>query len=314
MRALASARVMRTVLAGDLGGTKCRFALVSENHEVLLSRRVPTPADGGALLAVFREQVDGMLAALSDPPDVVAVGLGVAGIVGPDGDRIVASNSLPLAGVDLRRHFRDSMGLPVAVLNDGQASALGEWVHGPVAGSDPLIMLMFGTGIGFGMVVHGQPYLGSTGAAGEAGHALHRLDGHRCACGRTGCYEAYCGGKALMERAAEVLGGPPSVERVHDLLAAAPSCSEAAAVLADAADAAGAMVHNLVHVLNPAAVVLGGGVLEGWPALGERIEATVRERCHPSVTDGLRFHLSRAGSDAVLRGAAFQAFRRIPQG
>ncbi len=297
-----------SVLAADLGGTKCRFALVDQDLAVHGARTVPTERTREGLLG----GLDGALAALAvDPPDGVAppraIGIGVAAVVRPDGDTLEGGPNLPLEGMRLGSHLRRRHGLPATLLNDGRASALGEYLRGAARGCDPLLVLFFGTGIGIGLIVAGQPYRGASNAAGEVGHLLHRPDGRRCPCGRCGCYEAYCGGGPMTARAAAEVGPPPAgaaAWTVGALVAAARDDHAAMAILADAETAAGAMVASLCTLLNPAAVVLGGGVLSGWPDLATRIEAFVRGRCTRAVTESLAFKRSMGGSDAVLWGAA----------
>lgn len=296
---------MSTVLAADLGGTKCRFAAVSAAHGVVAAQRVATVRElepflramDGAITAVLRALPGGM-------PPPVAIGVGTAGVV-PPGDRVVAqAPNLPLDGFPLADHLEARFGLPATVLNDGRASALGEHLRGAARGADPLLCLFFGTGIGVGLIVGQRPYRGADNAAGEIGHLVWRPGGRTCACGRPGHYEAYCGGRAITEQAAAELGPPPrgGAWSVDDVVA--EGSPAARRILAEAEAAATALVANACTLLNPRAVVLGGGVLAGWPALRARIEAFVREQCTPSIAAGLRFCASMSGSDAILWGAA----------
>src|SRR5262249_28300252 len=138
----------------------------------------------------------------------------------------------------------------------------------------------------------------------EIGHTLWRPGGRRCACGSAGHFEAYCGGRALTERAAAEVGAAPGGgEWTVDALVAQTSPA-ARTILADGEAAATALCANACTLLNPSACVLGGGVLSGWPALRLRIEQFVRANCTPMITRALQFAPSIGGSDAVLWGAA----------
>jgi len=300
---------MKTVLAGDLGGTKCRFALVTAGLEVLHVQRFATPH----LRADFLQQTERALAAIaaasaaSPRPDLeppAAIGVGTAGVIPRGGRRIARAPNLPLDDFPLADHLEQRLGVPATVLNDGRASAWGEWLAGAARGSDPLLCLFFGTGIGVGLIAGGRPFEGATNAAGEIGHTIWRDGGRRCACGASGHFEAYCGGRAITERAAAEVGrAPGGGEWTVGALVASPHPA-ARAILADAEAAATVLVANACTLLNPAAVVLGGGVLDGWPSLRQSIERFVRERCSPSVAQDLRFASSLGGSDAILFGAA----------
>jgi glucokinase len=300
---------MKTVLTGDLGGTKCRFAVLAEDLSVHAARRVPTPVDGPSFLAMLDDEIAALLAtelpAGWEPPR--AIGIGTAGVITEDASSVVYAPNLHLDGDDVAGRMEARHGLQTTLINDGRASALGEHRHGFAKGKDPLLVLFYGTGIGIGLVVDGKPYAGSTNAAGEIGHVPHIAGGRTCPCGRRGCYEAYCGGRPMVERAAREVGDPPAgFDRwtVGAIVAAAAADDSAQAILDDAELAAGSMVQSLCTLLNPEAVVLGGGVLQGWPELRGRIEERVRSWCAGIITRELEFVASRGESDAILWGAA----------
>ncbi len=301
---------MRTVLAGDLGGTKCRFALVGEDFSVHSVQHVPTVRERAPFLQALEQSVARILASLPkgcEPP--TAAGFGTAGVIPKDGRSIDRAPNLPLDGFPLAKFVEDRFGLPTTLLNDGRASAWGEFLRGHAAGRDPLLCLFFGTGIGIGLIHDGRPLAGGTNAAGEIGHTTFRPGGRRCPCGGLGHFEAYCGGRAITERAAELLGkAPAGTWTVGDVVAASRAGSAlqtiAQSLLDEAADAACTLVENACTLLNPSAVVLGGGVLSGWPELTARIETHVRSHTSHAIHDRLQFAPTLGGSDAILWGAA----------
>lgn len=301
---------MRTVLAGDLGGTKCRFALVSEDFGVHRVQHVPTVRDREPFLQALEAALTAIVADLPpgcEPP--LACGFGTAGVIPSDGRAIDRAPNLPLDGFPLAEFCERRFGVPTTLLNDGRASAWGEYLRGHAAAADPLLCLFFGTGIGIGLIVDGKPYAGSTNAAGEIGHTIFVPGGRSCPCGGLGHFEAYCGGRAITERGAELLGrGPQGGWTVGAIAKAAggadATAATARAILAEAEAAACALVANACTLLNPAAVVLGGGVLSGWPALEPAIVAHVRAATSPMIHQRLRFVPTLGGSDAILWGAA----------
>jgi len=301
---------LRTVLAADLGGTKCRFALVSADFGVHCVERVATVRDREPFLQQMAAAIGRVLARAGGELDApTAAGLGTAGVITPDGGAITYAPNLPLDGFPLARFVRERFSLPAALLNDGRASAWGEFLRGHAAGKDPLLCLFFGTGIGIGLMVDGRPYAGGNNAAGEIGHTVFRPDGLVCPCGRAGHFEAYCGGRAIADRARAEIG--PQADghwSVQDVLAVAdgggPDAGRARAILADAELAACVLVGNACTLYNPRAVVLGGGVLTAWPGLADSIERHVRQQTANVIHDGLTFVPSLGGSDAILWGAA----------
>ncbi len=299
---------MKSVLAADLGGTKCRFAVVTEDLRVLGARRFATTLDRVRLLGDMERELSDLAATRwpgVDPP--CALGIGTAGVVDHAGARVHYAPNLPIAQLDLAAHFRGVLGVPTVVMNDGRCSALGEFKHGHAAGADPLLVLFFGTGVGIGLIVGGRPYAGASNAAGEIGHTIHLPGGRVGPSGNHGSFEAYCGGGPIGRRARDELGPPPDGGdrwRIHDVVALRDRDPRAAAILAGAEVAAATLVANACTLLNPAAVVLGGGLLAGWPDLRTHIEASVRTTCSPVITKDLRIVPSRGESDAILWGAA----------
>jgi glucokinase len=296
---------MDTVLAGDLGGTKCRFALIAADFSVHGVQRFDTVADQEQFLAECDRALAAVLArrpaALRAP---AALGIGTAGVVALDGRSIVRAPNLPLDGVPLAARLGAACGLETTLLNDGRASAWGEYLHGEARGADPLLCLFFGTGIGVGLMVGGVPFAGADNAAGEIGHTTFVPGGRRCPCGADGHFEAYCGGRAIRERAVAEIGPLPGGAEWTVGAVATHGSAAARRILADAESAAVTMTANACTLLNPRALVLGGGVLDGWPALREHLIAGVRARCSPAIAGNLQFAPSRGGSDAVLWGAA----------
>lgn len=302
---------MRTVLAGDLGGTKCRFALVSEDYGVHRVQHVPTVREREPFLRSLEQALAAIVADLPpgcEPP--LACGFGTAGVIPRDGRSIDRAPNLPLDGFPLAEFCERRFGVPTTLLNDGRASAWGEFLRGHAAGLDPLLCLFFGTGIGIGLIVDGKPYAGGSNAAGEIGHTTFVPGGRLCPCGGAGHFEAYCGGRAITEQGEARLGpGPDGGHWTVGAIAKAAAgegrtAAAARAILAEAEAAACALVANACTLLNPRAVVLGGGVLSGWPELEGRIVAHVRAATSPMIHRDLRFVPTLGGSDAILWGAS----------
>lgn len=296
---------MRSVLSADLGGTKCRIALVTEDFAVHQVQRVATVHDRAQFLQLFEAAAARVLEqrpAGVEPP--AALGIGLAGVVRPLGREVVRTPNLPLDAFAMADYLEPRLGLTTTLLNDGRASAYGEFLRGSARGSDPLLCLFFGTGIGIGLIVGGRPYEGADNAAGEIGHLVYHDGGEVCACGGRGHFEAYCGGRAIDERATRELGPAPGGRgwRVEMLLARDDAV--ATAILAEASRAAAVLTANACTLLNPRAIVLGGGVIEAWPQLRQTLETETRRRCAPAVTANLQFVRSLGGSDAILWGAA----------
>ncbi|MEQ1631154.1 MAG: ROK family protein [Planctomycetota bacterium] len=164
---------MKSVLAGDLGGTKCRVAVVTEDNQIFGAQKLATSRDRAVFLPALEQAFAAALAQC--PREVEApsgIGIGTAGVITVDGRGIERAPNLPLDDFALAAHLEAKFSLPTFLLNDGRASAFGEFRTGSAKGLDPLLCLFFGTGIGIGIIAGGTPHLGADNAAGEIGHTI----------------------------------------------------------------------------------------------------------------------------------------------
>ncbi|MFI7694069.1 ROK family protein [Nonomuraea sp. NPDC049655] len=203
---------MPAVLGIDIGGTKTAAALIPASAtggetEIHLPARVPTPAEGGAaavLAAALELAEDRLNQAHAAGMNVIACGVGSAGTIDDNGVVTHATDALPgWRGTDLATAFTQRLGLPVTVLNDVHAWALGEARHGAARGSRLALVLTIGTGVGGALVRDGELLRGRNGMAGSLGHTPAVLppdaDADRpCPCGATGHLEAYASGPAIL--------------------------------------------------------------------------------------------------------------------
>ncbi len=307
----------------DLGGTKVLAALVDPSGRVVASERRPTDvADGfdgvvgeiaGAVKACIG-RAGGMA--------VSGVGIGVAGQVAAVTGVVSYAPNLFWRDAPLRSTLEHALDLPVAVLNDVQAAAWGEWRHGAGAGVDDLVVVFVGTGIGGGVVSGGRMLTGCTNMAGELGHITVLAGGRTCRCGNHGCLEAYAGGWAIAERAREAVAADPDageqlVRRAGDASAiTAETVHEAredgdplaTRLVDETADILGAGLVGVVNGFNPCALVLGGGIVQNAPFYVDRVREIVRERALKAAAGGLRVTGTALGSESGAIGAA--AFAR----
>lgn len=297
---------MAVTIGVDVGGTKVAAAVVDESGHVVEELRHGTPSTSYPDLVAT---IAGVAADLAGRHDVIGVGLAIAGNVRIDGSRVLFSANIPvLADEPLRDDLVARLGLPVVVVNDADAAAWAEFRfggHQPVGqGSDDLLMVLLGTGLGSGLVLDGRVYRGAHGFAGEAGHIPVVRDGRPCPCGAHGCWERYASGTAL-EEAYWDAGGDPARRGRDVTVAAVDGDPRAVAAFDEVGGWLGVGLAGLVAVLDPGVIVIGGGVSEA----GELLLRPAREAFAASVTGGGRrplpeLKLARLGNDAGLEGAA----------
>ncbi|MGF1668064.1 MAG: ROK family protein [Acidimicrobiia bacterium] len=249
----------------DVGGTFLKAAVVADGHLVAEYSDAVPESD-------VLDFVAGVAARLLVEHGADAVGVGLAGLVRWPEGVFVWGPHVSGEGIAYRSELAYRLGVPVVVDNDANLAAFAEATAGVAVGFEHVLMLTFGTGIGAGMVFGGQIYRGRS-FAGEMGHMTVQPDGLLCACGRRGCWETLVSGARLDRLAGDLVSQAPdgtvarlvgrSIATGAHLSAAAGAGDQAArAILAEAGEWLGRGVANLIAVLDPDVVVVGGAVAQ----------------------------------------------------
>lgn len=295
---------MKKAIGIDIGGTKIRGGVIREDGKILSVRETPTEAMRGGKEVM--EQVAQLIQQLSSE-EIIGIGVGATGQVGLQGEILSATETFPdWAGIHLQKELQVRFQLPVHVINDVQAMALGELSFGAGKDTQDFLCLALGTGVGGSIVSHGKLVRGMSGAAGEVGHMLFHPGGRRCPCGKNGCLEAYVSGHALEERYQEKNG----VKKAGmDIVRGAQEGEWAArALLEEYVDDLALGIASLVTVLNPRKVILGGGVAQSLPQYLPSVEEKVVGRLSRAAALDFALVLSTLGDGAMLLGAGSLLF------
>lgn len=271
---------MSLTIGIDVGGTKVLGGVVDEAGKVLTTARKDTPRQGGSALT---QTIADVAKELLEQHSVASVGVSAAGFVSSDRKTmLVTPNIADWNGVDLDNQLTKLIGLPVVIENDANAAAWGEAKFGAGKNQDHMMMLTVGTGIGGGIVVNGALYRGAFGIAAEFGHMRVVPEGHICGCGARGCFEQYASGNALLRHAREAINASPEIARnllsrgdgtVAGLTgqaitdAARDGDPVALAAFNTTGQWLGAGIASLAVLLDPACVVIGGGVIDAGEIL-----------------------------------------------
>ena len=261
----------------DVGGTKCLGLAVGPDGTLLAEHRVPTPADvGEALLDALAAVATAVAAEAGGAP--ASVGVGAPGLVDPDGVLRVAPNLSRAEGLPLGTGLARRLGVAVQVDNDVTCAAFGEWATGAASGASDVLLVALGTGIGGGLVVGGRLARGANGYAGEIGHMVVDPHGPPCPCGQRGCWERFASGAGLARLAREAAaaglapgvvaragGDCESVRGEHVTDAAEKGDEGARTILDEFAWWLALGMANLTNILDPARIVLGGGLVDDAP-------------------------------------------------
>ncbi len=309
---------MALAIGVDVGGTKVAAGVVDEDGRILEKVRRPTPSTNPQETAEVIAEVVELLRVKFD--DVQAVGLGAAGFVDETRSTVLFAPNLAWRDEPIKEKVEGRIGLPIVVENDANAMAWGEARFGAGRGEDFLVAITLGTGIGGGIISHGQLYRGRYGIGGEFGHFRVVPEGRRCGCGNRGCWEQYASGNALVHEARDLarvapamaarlleLGGghPEGISGPVVTQAAREGDQAALECFRTVAKWTGQGLADLAAILDPGAFLVGGGLSEA----GDLLLEPIRDAFAGALTGrGFRaladIRIAELGADAGIVGAA----------
>jgi glucokinase len=310
----------------DVGGTKIAAGVVDVEGHILERIKVPTPDTVEEIDIRITEAVTALLDASSSEQSRMAVGVAAAGFVDEHRTTVRFAPNIPWREHPLAASLSQRLGVPVVVENDANAAAWAEFRFGAGYGVSDMTLITVGTGLGGGIVLDGELVRGAFGIAAELGHVRMVPNGRPCGCGQHGCWEQYASGTALLRAARKLAGDDP--EAAAGMLKAAEGDPAAltgnmvtdAALAGDPAAVAlftelgrwlGEGIAAVANVMDPAVVVIGGGVADA----GDLLLGPAREAFTSHLSGGdNRPHLdirdARLGNDAGIIGAADLARKR----
>ena len=301
----------------DLGGTNIAVGAVDDGHAIVSRVSVPTLARRPAA-EVVGDMGDAVEAALAKAGlsigDCRSIGIGSPGTCDSANGVVVRAYNLGWFNVPVCSMVTARLGLPCRLSNDANCAALAETVAGGAVGCRNMILITLGTGVGGGIVADGQLLEGVGGTGAEVGHTVLVLDGEDCTCGRKGCWEAYASATALIRQGKRAAAAQPESllagygegltgKDVFDAAAAGDAAAQAVVDRYCVYVAAG--ITDLVNILGPEKVLIGGGISRQGERLLAPIRAYVAANCFgghdrtPPVIE-----CARLGNEAGIIGAA----------
>lgn len=287
----------------DIGGTNARLAVYDADfRQVGTSRRRIRDATGPD------DIVDAMTGLLDElaVPQIDSIGIGLAGQLADDGERVVNAPNLGWRDVPFAAQVRQATGIPTRVVNDLSALLWGERHAGAVEGCDDVLAAFVGTGFGGAILADGNLIDGAGGKAGEIGHCKVVVNGRQCGCGQRGCVEAYVSGVHL-ERQLEELGLVPDLGAAD--VSARDTDGPVAELWQSATDMLAVTLANAVTLLNPAVLLLGGGVLDNLPHFRAETLSKLLPQVLAAAAEDLDVRFAELGDDAGPLGAALLGAR-----
>ena len=307
---------MKTYCFGiDVGGTSVKFGLFHTDGTLVEKWEIPTRTEnnGQNILPDVAETINAKLAEKNiDKADVEGVGIGIPGPINSRGEAACAVN-LYWGFTPVAQILGDLTGLKAQAGNDANVAALGEAWKGAAAGAQNIIMITLGTGVGGGIIINGKILAGSHGAGGEIGHALVvRGEEEKCNCGNHGCLEQYASATGIVRVAGRVLAASEDDSTLRELqnitakdVLDAFKAGDAVAVriMEYVGDLLGGAIAGFTTVVDPEAIVIGGGVSKAGQPLIDCIEKYYQRYAFSSCKE-TPIVLATLGNDAGIYGAA----------
>ena len=313
------------VFAADLGGTHLRVATVDQSGQIHFRLKHNTPqaetADEivQALVNAVRECEKQITESAADAGKLNnAVSVVVPGTVNVEEGIVVKAPNVPsLDCFSLATALTDALQLPAILENDANAAAVGEMWQGAGRKHRTIVCVTLGTGVGGGIILDGKLWRGAHGAAAEVGHmCVDPFGGVACGCGSRGCLEVYASATAIVRMAREASPRHPDslvsidAELTAEAIYTAGTKGDELAleVFRRMGTYLGIGLANLINIINPELIVIGGGVVNGWSLFEKQMHQQVAERAFPLLAARVKILRAECGDDAGLLGAARLAF------
>ena len=306
----------------DLGGINIAIGLVDDDYNIIAKGSVPTGkerefseimADAAGLINRLLDEAGKTTA------DIQCIGMGSPGVPDVEKRTIIAASSFPKvhhsdAQAELQKYFP---GVPVFVENDANAAAYGEKLAGAAKGIDNVVVVTLGTGVGGGVIIDKKIYAGFNHGGSEIGHMVLNFNGPQCPCGRKGCFEVYASATALIRQTKDMIESYPD-SIIHEMIDHDPAKINGktafdAAKLGDRAgekivakfiEYLGIGVLNIINVLQPEAIVIGGGICKEGQYLLDRLNEFITPYFYTDQIPFAKLMTATLGNDAGIIGAA----------
>ncbi len=306
---------MTVHIAVDIGGTRMRAALYTTNRPAPVTvKRINTRKKN----IPPRKRLKKLIASIWPADERVSgIGIAVPGPVDPAAGTVKAAPNLPeWTNFPIANYLRQTFSVPVALGNDANLAALGEWQFGAGRGHNFLLYLTISTGIGSGIILDAKPFSGANGYASELGHVLVEPDGPLCSCGVRGHLEAVASGTAISRWVAEQIRSGARTRISWNPASGEPIPGTAIAEAARRGDPLsiaayhragrylGQAIADFLHTFNPTLVILGGGVSQSYTLFADALHNALQEHIMSShFLTGLQIVTAQLGDDAGLMGA-----------
>lgn len=309
-------------LGVDIGGTEVKIGVVTQTGKILDTRNYSVNYDGynTPIIKSVKKGIQAFFEETGfDKQAVKAIGVSATGAINTM-EGVVAGSAGHIKnweGSRIKEELQERFELPVWVLNDANAAALGEVWLGAARGKKNVVVITIGTGVGGGIIVDGKILLGANGFAGELGHAPLQCEGEPCTCGNIGCLEHYGSMSALVRMVSEGLQKDAPIGDEQEQINGRWIFSEIASgnklvekITTRWMDYIVAGIVGLVHIFNPEMVLIGGGVSAQQELFIDKVKEKVMSHAMPNFTRELEVKAAQLNNEAGLAGAVYYCMQQ----
>ncbi len=307
----------KIIVGIDWGGTLLKIGFFDQSAKPIFKKSVAAKnfSSPGSFFKALKACIsDSVFQAKLRLSDIAAFGVGIPGMIDVQkGFIYYLPNIRGWQNIPFKRYFEQELDKPVFIDNDANAMAQAELSAGSAQGVQTAVCLTLGTGVGFGLIIHGQVFRGRSSAA-EGGHVPILYNGAKCGCGAQGCIETFIGSIGFMREVNRFIRKQRTILRSqndvtpHDVYQAALAKDALACSLWDYyGEMLGVYCAGLINIFNPERIVLGGGLSGAFSVFKGSLRETVRARTMRPLASQVRFVLARFKEDAGIVGAFFLA-------
>ncbi|HJF33783.1 MAG TPA: ROK family transcriptional regulator [Sporosarcina psychrophila] len=293
------------VVGVDAGPEMIECILTDLSGKILkrISSKMTTPLTNDQFLIILKDCIRNCIIDISaTSKKIIGIGVAMHGVVDVETGTSLFAPILRLTNIPIKEELEKEFGLEVKVENDARAMALGESWFGEHGDLTSMLVVNIGRGVGAGLVIDRKLYHGAQDIAGEVGHMIIDLHGEICECGNRGCLQTFATGPAIARRAMKELTiDSITAEKVYEL--AVSGNEEFAIILKETGRVIGIGLTNLIHIINPQKIVLGGGVTKAQELIFPVVLKTIEQCALTPKAKQTEVTITKLGDDATLIGA-----------
>ncbi|KON66664.1 glucokinase [Peribacillus butanolivorans] len=314
------------IIGIDIGGTYIKIGIINLNGEILSKWEIDTNKQdqGKHIVHEIWTSIQNKLTASELEHSFLGIGIGVPGVVDETQGKVLEAVNIGWKNYELKKYLKEKTDLPIHVENDANTAALGEYWR-DTEKNDDMIVVTLGTGVGSGIITDGKILRGHKGLAGEIGHFVVNPNGHLCNCDRRGCLETIASATGIVREAMKVVNQEPTsrlamlykkdgrltAKDVFDL--AKDRDAHSIQIINQLNDDLGFVLANVATIVNPAKILIGGGLSKAGDAFLKRIRASFWKHSFEWIGENTKIEFTSLGNNAGIIGAAYLIRKAVYQ-